>query len=459
MKQNTIKSAFTLSGKGLHTGLDIEMTVKPAEANTGIRICRVDMEGQPTYPALADYVHGTSRGTVLEVGDWKVSTVEHGMAALFAMHVDNALIEVNAPEFPILDGSAEPYIKAIKEVGLEEQKQDCEVYVVTKREEYINPETGARVMLIPDDKFSVDVHVAYPSKLLSNQYAYLDNLDDFPELVAGARTFVFVREIEPLLAAGLIKGGDLKNACVIYDEELPQERLDAICDAFHQDHLESAQLGYLNGSLKFDNEPARHKLLDIIGDLALIGKRIQGRVIAYHPGHKTNTSLAKQIRRDFKKLDVMVPAYNPADKPLYDINDIRRMLPHRYPFALVDKVMSITDRTIIAVKNVTVNEPFFQGHFPEEPVMPGVLQVEAMAQAGGLFVLSQVEDPTGYSTYFMKINNVKFRQKIVPGDTIVFSVALTDDLRRGIASMKGYAFVGGKIASECEFTAQIVKNK
>lgn len=458
MKQQTLANSFTLEGKGLHTGLNIRLTFLPAAENTGICIKRVDLPGQPCYEATSDLVSSTQRGTVLEKGEWKISTIEHAMAALSAADIDNCLIEVNAPEFPIMDGSARPFIQAIAEAGVVQQKEDREMFVVRKRIEYVSTDGKSKIVLLPDDHFSVDVHVDYPSPILSNQYASLEHKEDFSTEIADARTFVFVREIEPLLQANLIKGGDLQNALVIYDKPLSQEQIDHIASEMHQPTVSADKLGYLS-PLKFDNEPARHKLLDVMGDLMLIGKQIQGKVIASCPGHHTNTEFAKTLRKQIKHQEVQAPVYDDSVPPIYDINQIRRLLPHRYPFLLVDKIVSISDKVIVGVKNVTTNEPFFQGHFPQEPVMPGVLLVEAMAQTAGILVLHDKEDAERYSTYFLKIDNVKFRHKVVPGDTLVFRLEFMSEIRRGLANVKGYCFVGGQITTEAEFVAQIIKNK
>jgi len=458
MKQTTIKNGFTLAGKGLHTGLDIVAEFCPAPENHGYKFQRIDLEGQPVIDAVAENVKATTRGTVIGRGDVLVSTIEHSMAALYAAGIDNVLIKVNAPEMPILDGSSRQISDAIIAAGIEEQEAEKEYYVVKQKIEVRDDTTGASIIVLPDDNFSIDTMVAFDSPVIPNQFASMDNIDIFYDEISGARTFVFVREIEPLLEANLIKGGDLDNAIVIYDKPMEQSALDHIADMTGSPHISATEFGYLQ-PLEHDNEPARHKLLDVIGDLALIGRPIKGRVIATRPGHSLNTTLAKQIRKDLKRQDIQAPVYNPNIEPILDINAIRTMLPHRYPFLLVDKIIEMGKKHIVGVKNVTGNEPFFQGHFPQEPVMPGVLHIEAMAQTGGLLVLSQVEDPERYSTYFMKIDNVKFRQKVVPGDTLIFHVSFQTPLRRGCAIMKGYAFVGEKIVTECEFMAQIVKNK
>lgn len=463
MKQKTLKSEFSVSGKGLHTGVHVTATFKPAEVNTGYRIKRIDLEGEPIIEALAENVTETTRGTVVSSKadkNVKVSTIEHALAALYTAGIDNCLIEVDAAELPILDGSAIIYCNKIEDVGIQEQEEEKEYYVVKKRIKVFDPETGSSLIVLPDDELSMDVMIEFNSPVLSNQFASLEHVAAFKSEIAASRTFVFVREILPLLQMNLIKGGDLDNAIVIHDKEMPKEDLDRLADLMNVPRKQVSELGYLNNKpLVYKNEPARHKLLDLLGDLSLIGRPLKGRIVATKPGHTINTTLAKKIRKELRYQNVQAPSYDPNKEPIFGINDIRRMLPHRYPMQLVDKVIEMGKNHIVGVKNITSNEPFFQGHFPEEPVMPGVLQVEAMAQVGGLLVLSQVEDPERYSTYFMKIDNVKFRQKVVPGDTLIFHLSFITPIRRGCAVMKGYAFVGEKIVSEAEFMAQIVKNK
>lgn len=459
-KQNTLAASFSLQGKGLHSGLNIEVSFNPAPENHGYKIKRVDLPEQPVIDAVAENVINTQRGTVIGRKDIQISTIEHAMAALYAMGVDNCLIEVNAPEFPILDGSASHYVEEIQKVGLQEQNAARDYYIVKHKVEVKDEETGASIMLLPDDHFCVNTLISFNSPVLNNQFATMNDVKDFPTEIAASRTFVFVRELEMLLQNNLIKGGDLDNAIVIYDQKVSQEALDKLADMMNVPHQNIQELGYINNEpLVFDNEPARHKLLDVIGDIALIGKPIKGRVIATRPGHSIKNKLARIIRKQIKLNDVQAPIYDPNAEPVMDINRIRELLPHRYPFLLVDKIIELGKNYIVGVKNITTNEPFFQGHFPQEPVMPGVLQVEAMAQTGGLLVLNTVDEPERYSTYFMKIDGVKFRQKVVPGDTLILRLELLAPIRRGISTMKGYVFVGDKLVSEAEFMAQIIKNK
>lgn len=460
MKQRTLKASFCISGKGLHTGLQINAKFNPAPTGHGYKIKRVDLGEETIIDAVAENVVETQRGTVIAKGDAKVSTIEHALAALYAAGIDNCLIEVDAPELPILDGSAIIYAEKIEEVGIEEQTVEKDYYIVKQKIEVVDEKTGASLIALPDDDFSVETMIEFDSPVLSNQFAMLRNIEKFKEEIAASRTFVFVREVEPLVKNNLIKGGDLDNAIVIYDSPMSQDTVDKLADLMGVPHKNVSELGYINNKpLVYDNEPARHKLLDVLGDIALIGSPLKGRIIAVRPGHSLNTTFAKKVRREIKRQEIQAPIYNPNVAPLMDVNKIRELLPHRYPFLLVDKIIEKDETHIVGVKNVSGNEPFFQGHFPQEPVMPGVLQVEAMAQVGGLLVLSTVDDPEKYSTYFMKIDNVKFRQKVVPGDTLIFHLSLMTEIRRGCAVMKGYAFVGEKIVSEAEFMAQIVKNK
>lgn len=459
-KQHTLKESFTLKGKGLHTGLPITITFNPAPEGFGYKIQRTDIEGKPVIEALAEYVGNTQRGTVLVKDNIQISTIEHAMAALYALQIDNCLIEVDAPEFPILDGSSIKYVEAIRKVGLKEQNAERDFFLVRHKMEVVDEETGSKLTLLPDDRFCINSFIEFESKYIPNQSATLENMADFDKEIAGCRTFVFVREILQLRNAGLIKGGDLDNAIVIYERQISQEDLDSLADLLGVPHKDASELGYLNNkAIQYPNEPARHKLLDIIGDMALIGKPLIGRIIATRPGHKINNKLARLIRRQIKQNEVQPPIYDPNKEPLFDINKIKQLLPHRYPFLMVDKVIEKGEKHIIGIKNLSVNELFFQGHFPQEPVMPGVLQIEAMAQVGGMLILSQVQDPERYSTYFLKIDNVKFRNKAVPGDTLLFRLELTSEIRRGIANMKGWAFIGDKLISEAEFTAQVIKNK
>lgn len=459
-KQRTLKGSFSLYGKGLHTGLSLTVTFNPAPENTGYKIQRIDLEDQPIIDAIAEKVVDTQRGTVLANGEARVSTVEHGMAALYALGIDNCLIQVNGPEFPILDGSAAMYVEKIQEIGIVEQNAEKDYYIIRHKLEVKDEETGSTITILPDDQFSITAMCSFQSKFINSQFATLDNIETFPTEIAPARTFVFVRDIVPLLDANLIKGGDLDNAIVIYEREVTQEQLDHLADVLKVPHMDATKVGYIQHKpLMWENECTRHKLLDIIGDMALIGKPIKGRIVATRPGHTINNKFARLMRKEIRKHEVQAPIYNPNEKPVMDNIRIRQLLPHRYPMQLVDKIISMGPTSIVGIKNVTANEPFFQGHFPEEPVMPGVLQIEAMAQCGGLLVLNQLEEPEQWSTYFMKIDEVKFRQKVIPGDTLLFRVELLHPVRHGISSMKGYMFVGDQVVSEASFTAQIVKNK
>lgn len=458
LKQMSLKGSFSLCGKGLHTGLSLTVTFNPAPENTGYKIQRIDLEDMPIIDAIAENVIDTKRGTVLGKDDVRVSTVEHGLAALYALGIDNCFIQVNGPEFPILDGSAAMYIQKIQEVGVEELKAPKEWYIIRHKIEI--KDGNSCITILPDDDFSLTAMCSFNSKFINSQFATLDKINDFATEIAPARTFVFVRDIEPLLNANLIKGGDLDNAIVIYEQQTTQERLDKLADMLKVEHRNASELGYIQHKpLVWDNECTRHKLLDIIGDMALIGKPIKGRIIATRPGHTINNKFARQMRKEIRKHEVQAPIYNPNETPIMDNIRIRELLPHRYPMQLVDKVIALGATSIVGIKNVTSNEPFFVGHFPQEPIMPGVLQIEAMAQCGGLLVLNTVEEPERWSTYFMKIDDVKFRQKVVPGDTLIFKVDLLAPLRHGISSMKGYVFVGDHVVSEATFTAQIVKNK
>jgi UDP-3-O-[3-hydroxymyristoyl] N-acetylglucosamine deacetylase / 3-hydroxyacyl-[acyl-carrier-protein] dehydratase len=461
-KQRTLAKEISLTGKGLHTGINVTVTFKPAPANHGYKFSRVDLPGRPLIDALAEHVTETSRGTTLVQNNASVQTIEHVLAALHGLRVDNALIELNGPEAPIMGGSSLKFVKAIREAGIVEQKEERNYFVVKQKIVYSDEEHGVDLIVYPDDHLSINVLIDYNSKILGNQYAILDSIDDFEPEISSSRTFVFFHELEPLFNAGLIKGGDLDNAVVILEKEVDQSEIDRISTLFHRPGITTHTAGILNNTeLRFPNEPARHKLLDIMGDIALVGQPIKGKIVATRPGHFANTRLARIMRQEMKKAlsKKDIPVYDPSQAPVFTLEEIRKRLPHRYPFLLVDKIISLDETSIVGIKNVTFNESFFQGHFPGEPVMPGVLMVEALAQTGGLLVLNTVEEPEKYSTYFLKIDKLKFKHKVVPGDTIILKMELTDLIRRGIVTMFGQAFVGNKLVLEGEMTAQIVKNK
>lgn len=462
VKQVTLSGEFQLKGRGLHTGQEVCVTFKPAAEDTGYQIVRTDIEGCPVIPATAAYAKDADRSSCLEKDGVRIFTMEHALAALYGCGIDNCIMELTGDEFPILDGSAKYYVEQIAKVGTVEQDKDRNYFIVREKIEYTNPETGTKITILPDSEFNVNTLISYDSPYLAMQYAtYQASDNNFAAEVAPCRTFVFLREVEPLLAAGLIKGGDLSNAIVIVDKEISDEDITRLCEKFGYENLE-VQQGVLNTiKLQFDNEPARHKMLDLIGDLALCGRFFKGRVIAERSGHKANTAMAKKLMTKIAatEKDDAVPFIDWNATPLMDINKIKSLLPHRPPFLLVDRIFHVSENCVIGSKSVTMNEPFFVGHFPNQPVMPGVLIVEAMAQCGGIMVLSGVEDPENYSTFFMKIDNVKFRRMVVPGDTIVFKLITTAPTRRGVVSMKGFAFVGKNLVAEGEFMAQVAKTK
>ncbi len=456
VKQKTLANSFTIQGKGLHTGVDVTMNFLPAPVNHGFKFKRIDLEHQPVIEADVDLVIDTSRGTLLQKNGARIGTIEHALAALIGMDLDNVLIEVNNEEAPIIDGSSIYFVNAIEKAGIVEQDADREYFVIREKIEIFDEKSGSHIVALPDDDYRLNVTISFKSKVLNNQFATLDSIKDFKTEIASCRTFVFLHELEFLLNHNLVKGGDLDNAIVIIDKDISQTELNRLADLFHHKHVEVKPQGILNNlELHFDNECARHKLLDVIGDLALCGKHIKGRIIASKPGHTPNTLFAKALKKSIKLAEERAPEYDPNKAPVLDVGQIKELLPHRYPFLLVDKIIAKTDIDIVGVKNVTFNEEFFQGHFPEEPVMPGVLLVEAMAQTGGLLVLSQLKGK--FSTYFVRIDNVKFRKKVVPGDTLIFKLTLVSPIRRGIANMKGITYVGDKIVAEGEFMAQIVK--
>jgi len=461
-KQRTLAKEISLTGKGLHTGISVRITFKPAPVNHGYKFCRVDLPGEPVIDALAEHVTDTSRGTTLMQNNASVSTIEHVLAAFHGLRVDNALIELDGTEAPIMEGAAWKFVEAIKEAGIVEQKENRNYFVVKQKITFSDEEHGVDLIVYPDDHLSINVLIDYNSRILGNQYAILDTIEDFEEEICKSRTFVFFHELEPLFNMGLIKGGDLDNAIVILEKEVEQSEIDRIAKLFNRPGISTHTAGILNNTeLRYPNEPARHKLLDIMGDLALVGHPIKGKVVATRPGHYSNTRLAKIMRQEMKKALSKrdIPVYDASQPPVFTIEEIKKRLPHRFPFLLVDKIISLDETSIVGIKNVTFNESFFQGHFPDEPIMPGVLLVEALAQTGGLLVLSTVEDPEKYSTYFLKIDKLKFKHKVVPGDTVILKMELADVIRRGIVTMFGQAFVGNKLVLEGEMTAQIVKNK
>jgi len=462
VQQQTLAGAFTCAGVGLHTGQSCSVTVKPAEADHGYVFQRMDLEGQPLVPADCDLVVETLRGTTLEKKGARVHTTEHLLAALYGCGIDNALIEMTGPEVPIMDGSSWPFVAHIEEVGAVTLEADRHIFRLNESITYHDGQ-GVEMLAVPpiNDEFRVTVMVDYQSPILGTQHASMYHMGQFVSKISRCRTFVFLKEVKHLLEQGLIKGGDLDNAIVLAEREYNQSELDEIAQLAGKDSLkvEPGKIGVLNNTkLQFENEPARHKLLDIVGDLALTGFFVEGHVLAGRPGHAGNVAFAQLLKRK-RNAEAGIPHYDPRVEPLMDIHDIEKLLPHRYPFLLVDKIIERQDDSITGLKNVTMNEPFFQGHFPGNPVMPGVLQIEAMAQVGGIFALSGVEDPENWSTYFMKIDNVRFKQNVIPGDTILFKLQLASPIRRGLVHMTGRAYVGSKLVSEAEMLAQIIRDR
>jgi UDP-3-O-[3-hydroxymyristoyl] N-acetylglucosamine deacetylase/3-hydroxyacyl-[acyl-carrier-protein] dehydratase len=460
LKQKTISTNLSFTGFGLHTGKEVDLVIEPAEANQGIQFSRVDLDGHPIVPASVEHVTDTKRSTTIEKNGVKVVTIEHLLSALYALGIDNALIKINSEELPILDGSAAPYVEALKQIDFIEQSA-TKSYISLNKSITYKDESGAEILYVPAEEFTLSVVLDYNNKVLGTQYAELRKIDHYADEIASCKTFVLLSELEYLAQSGLIKGGDIDNAIVIVDKKIEEEGLRKLAKLLGKDELKINIEGNTlnNCELKHVNEPARHKLLDLIGDLALLGKPLKGHIIAKKPGHHLNTSFARILKKAMNEQEKSKPMYDLTKEPLYDINDIENMLPHRYPFLLIDKIMEITEDGIIGVKNVTKNEPYFQGHFPGNPVMPGVLQIEAMAQTGGVFSLSKVEDPHLYSTYFMKIDNVKFKRKVIPGDTIVFDLKLISPIRRGLVHMGGKGYVNGQVCIEAEMLAQVVKDR
>jgi UDP-3-O-[3-hydroxymyristoyl] N-acetylglucosamine deacetylase/3-hydroxyacyl-[acyl-carrier-protein] dehydratase len=460
-KQKTIQKEISLSGVGLHTGKEVKLTFKPAPENNGFTFVRTDLEGNPIIEAKADYVVDTQRGTNLEKNGVRIHTSEHVLAAVVGLDIDNIIIELSAPEPPIMDGSSKYFIEALEKAGIQEQEAEVEEYIVKDVISYKDEATGSEIILMPADEYEVTTMVDFGTKILGTQNATLKHISDFKKEISDARTFSFLHEIEMLLDNDLIKGGDLNNAIVYVDKPLSKETMEKLRVAFKKDDVKVKPNGILdNLTLHWPNEAARHKLLDVIGDLALVGTRFRGKVIANKPGHGVNTQFAKKLAKLIKiEKRNNVPEYDLNKPPLMDVNQIMKMLPHRPPFLLVDKILELSNEHVIGLKNVTMNEPFFVGHFPGAPVMPGVLQIEAMAQTGGILVLSTVADPENYLTYLLKIDNVRYKHQVVPGDTLIFKLNLMSPIRRGICQMQAHTYANGRLVSEAEIMAQIVKVK
>ena len=460
VKQCTIKQAVSISGVGLHTGQTVTLTFKPAPVNHGYKFQRIDLESQTIIAAEVSRVVSTQRGTTIQSENAQVSTIEHVLAALTGLQIDNVLMELDGPEIPILDGSAQPFIKVLHTAGIQLQEEERDYFEIEEPVVYRDETTGAEIIAMPGESYSVTTLIDFNSSVLGQQFASLERISDFEKEIAPCRTFVFLHELEYLYKQNLIKGGNLDNAIVIVDRKVTQEELDELAKKLNKTSVKVEKEGILNTlELHFKNEPARHKLLDVIGDVALLGKPIKGKIVATKPGHKANVEFTKLLKKHYQEQRKLKskPKYDPDQEPVFNLTKIAEWLPHRYPFLLIDKIIELSENHVVGVKNVTFNEYFFQGHFPNNPVMPGVLQIEAMAQTGGILALSTVQDPGNWDTYFLKIDNAKFKHKIIPGDTVLFKMELLAPIRRGICQMQGTAYVGNKIVSEAELTAQIVK--
>src|ERR1043165_4372685 len=456
--QQTIKKETSLTGVGLHTGQKVTVTFVPAPANHGIKFQRMDLNGQPLINADCDLVTTVQRGTTLEKGSAMVATVEHVMSSLIGLQIDNCLVQVDGIEIPIMDGSARYFVEALEKAGIQEQTEDRDIFELRQNIHYVDKDSGVEYLAMPSNRYKVTALIDYKSEVLGQQHATLDKVNDFKKEIAPSRTFCFLHEVEMLYEAGLIRGGDLNNAIIVVDKPVTEEEREKLANLFNKPDIKVVEEGILNNvELHHHNEPARHKLLDVIGDLGLIGSPINANIIATKPGHKHNVEFAKILKQHIKqeRLKDPAPAYDPNQPPVYDATGIEKILPHRYPFLMIDKIIHLTETEVVGVKGVTMNEEFFRGHFPGNPVMPGVLQLEAMAQTGGILVLHKLPDPQNYDTYFIKIDKVKFKNKVVPGDTVLFKMELMSPMRRGIIEMRGSAYVGNKLVSEAELMAKI----